>query len=159
MIPKIRKKLWNRSSKIHPTNVRTEVREQVYSHSQILWLCPITKKLNALNTKVMRNSISDFHAIVLSVLNINYVKPNPIKITYRKYLLTSYFWAKPRLRASHNFLHKVRFIIMAFNSAVDIWPVSRSSVSTRVVVGRPRDADPCLGCHKTVLWAGDDLSR
>ena len=37
------------------------------------------------NTKTMRNSISDFHALVLTVLNIKYVKPNPIKITYRKY--------------------------------------------------------------------------
>ena len=33
----------------------------------------------------MRNSISDFHALVLTVLKIKYDKPNPIKITYRKY--------------------------------------------------------------------------
>ena len=56
-----------------------------HENPSIIDLIVTNNSKNFWNTKVMRNSISDFHAIVLSVLNINYVKPNPIKITYRKY--------------------------------------------------------------------------
>ena len=37
------------------------------------------------NTKVFRNSISDFHSLVATVLNIKYVKPKPKIINYRDY--------------------------------------------------------------------------
>jgi hypothetical protein len=37
------------------------------------------------NTKVFRNSISDFHSLVATVLNIKYTKPKPKIINYRDY--------------------------------------------------------------------------
>ena len=37
------------------------------------------------NTKVFRNSISDFHSLVATVLNLKYVKPKPKIINYRDY--------------------------------------------------------------------------
>ena len=36
--------------------------------------------------------------------------------------------------------------------------MSLSSVSSRVVADLPLVTVPCLGCHKTVMCAGDDLS-
>ena len=37
------------------------------------------------NTKAFKNSISDFHSLVTTVLNIKYVKPKPKVVTYRNY--------------------------------------------------------------------------
>ena len=37
------------------------------------------------NTKSFPNSISDFHALVTTVLNLKYVKSEPKEVTYRKY--------------------------------------------------------------------------
>ena len=37
------------------------------------------------NTKTFKNSLSDFHSLVTTVLNIKYVKPKPKEVTYRNY--------------------------------------------------------------------------
>ena len=40
---------------------------------------------NFWNTKTFRNLLSDFHALVATVLNIKFVKPKPIKVTYSNF--------------------------------------------------------------------------
>jgi len=37
------------------------------------------------NTRTFENSLSDFHSLVTTVLNIKYVKPKPKQVTYRNY--------------------------------------------------------------------------
>ena len=37
------------------------------------------------NTKAFKNSLSDFHSLVTTVLNIKYIKPKPKEVTYRNY--------------------------------------------------------------------------
>ena len=37
------------------------------------------------NNKGFKNSISDFHSLVTTVLNLKYVKPKPKEVTYRNY--------------------------------------------------------------------------
>ena len=37
------------------------------------------------NTKTFKNSLSDYHSLVTTVLNIKYVKPEPKQVTYRNY--------------------------------------------------------------------------
>ena len=37
------------------------------------------------NTKAFRNSLSDFHSLVTTVLNIKYIKPKPKEVAYRNY--------------------------------------------------------------------------
>ena len=37
------------------------------------------------NTKAFKNSLSDFHSLVATVLNIKYVKPKPKQVTYRNF--------------------------------------------------------------------------
>ena len=37
------------------------------------------------NTRAFKNSISDFHSLVTTVLNIKYSKPKPKEVTYRNY--------------------------------------------------------------------------
>ena len=37
------------------------------------------------NTKAFKNSLSDFHSLVATVLNIKYIKPKPKEVTYRNY--------------------------------------------------------------------------
>ena len=37
------------------------------------------------STKAFKNSLSDFHSLVTTVLNIKYIKPKPKEVTYRNY--------------------------------------------------------------------------
>lgn len=37
------------------------------------------------NTKAFRNSLSDFHSLVTTVLNVKYIKPKPKEVAYRNY--------------------------------------------------------------------------
>ena len=79
--------------------------------------------------------------------------------SFYRHLLTSYFCSGHLPRAPHIFFQTVRFVMQASRSAVLFRLVSFSSVSTSVVVGRPRAGAPCFGCQRMVLCAGDDWSR